>query len=261
LLLEQGFRPWCDLAAIEEAAWVASEHAYTLVSDEKKYAVDLHWDLLQRRFAIVETEILWQRLTPLSIAGREVLGLKTEDLLLYLCLHGAKHGWNRLAWICDVAELIRTQPKIEWNLLWESAQQLRCRRLLLLGLSLAKETIGIDLPDAVAKRIDRRTLAIAVRLRNRLFAETLPYRELVSRLAAYSDMRERWQDRLPYFRHALGIFLRPGPKDRDLLPLPKALTCLHYVFRPLRLMFIGAWQTVASILSRTSNAHRPWSKS
>jgi hypothetical protein len=30
-----------------------------------------------------------------------------EDMLLFLCVHGGKHQWTRLAWICDVAEFIR----------------------------------------------------------------------------------------------------------------------------------------------------------
>jgi hypothetical protein len=260
LLIGQGFHSWSDLTPTEEAAHVASEHAYTFVSEDKKLSIDLHWDLLQRRFAIFETETLWNRLTPLFIAGREIFSLKVEDLLLYLCLHNAKHEWNRLAWICDVAALVRAQPRIEWNLLWKTAERLRCRRVLVLGLSLATETVGIDLPESVAKRIDRKTLATAIRLRNRLFAEKLPYLEIVNQIVFYSKMRERWWDQIPYFRHVLHRLFHPRQNDRDVLPLPAGFAYLYYVFRPLRLIAIFGWQTAASIFGRTSNAFRPRSK-
>src|SRR3712207_8653927 len=35
--------------------------------------------------------------------------------LLILCVHGTKHIWGRLSWICDVAELLRTQPDMDWE--------------------------------------------------------------------------------------------------------------------------------------------------
>jgi hypothetical protein len=250
LLIANGFRPWRNLEAVEEATHVASEHAFTFVSDDKKLAIDLHWDLLQRQFAVLDAEMLWKRLAPFKFARREVLSLKTEDLLLYLCLHGAKHGWKRLGWICDVAALIHAQPTIDWGLVWNEAKRLRCRRMLLVGLCLARETLGADPPDTMSNRFDRRTLATVLQVRNSMFAETSPYREVVSQIVFHSKMRERWRDRIPYFQDTFHRFLQPGRKERDLFALPRAFVCLYYFSRPLRLIAIFGYETAASIFRR-----------
>jgi hypothetical protein len=55
----------------------------------------------------LDPKSLWERLEPIDLVGTAVLGLPLEDVLLFLCLHGFKHGWERVGWICDVTELLR----------------------------------------------------------------------------------------------------------------------------------------------------------
>jgi len=38
-----------------------------------------------------------------------------EDELVLICIHGAKHFWERLMWIADVAALISRQTAINWS--------------------------------------------------------------------------------------------------------------------------------------------------
>ena len=40
-----------------------------------------------------------------SSSGAIVAAMPRQELLLYLCAHGAHTGWFRLKWLCDVAEL------------------------------------------------------------------------------------------------------------------------------------------------------------
>ena len=68
-----------------------------------------------------------------------------------LCVHGAKHFWERLAWIVDIAQLV-TVREVDWKLLSEIAAERKCSRLLLLGLYLAHEVVGAPLPESVLQR-------------------------------------------------------------------------------------------------------------
>ena len=47
-----------------------------------------------------------ERLEEVGVAGTTFLTLPADVLLVALCVHGAKHVWERLGWIVDVAELI-----------------------------------------------------------------------------------------------------------------------------------------------------------
>ncbi|MCA9471117.1 MAG: nucleotidyltransferase family protein [Nitrospira sp.] len=57
----------------------------------------------------------------MSIYDTQVRSLRAEELLLILCVHGSKHVWEELKWVCDVTELIRAQ-QIGWMRLLQLAE-------------------------------------------------------------------------------------------------------------------------------------------
>jgi hypothetical protein len=126
--------------------------------------------------------------------------LAPEDLLLYLCVHGAKHHWQRLAWIGDVAALLRTY-ELEWGRLLDQADQTGGRRMLGLGMWLAQTLLGAVCPVDVQQRLyaDPAIPGLAEEVLTRLFAT--PSRSLTlaawDRPRFYLRVRERWRDRLP----------------------------------------------------------------
>lgn len=67
-----------------------------------------------------------------------------------LSVHGAKHFWERLNWLLDVAELTAGQP-VDWHLTIRIAAKLKSTRLLLLGLYLAHELMDAPLPQIVPR--------------------------------------------------------------------------------------------------------------
>ncbi|MGE0133262.1 MAG: nucleotidyltransferase family protein [Blastocatellales bacterium] len=78
-----------------------------------------------------------------------------EDLLIYLCAHGAKHAWERLIWLADVAGLIHKHSNLDWDGVRDLAVEQRCGRVLLLGLRLARDVVGVT-PAAQMEEIIRR---------------------------------------------------------------------------------------------------------
>src|SRR5690606_12144947 len=75
---------------------------------------------------------------------------------IYLCLHGSRHGWERLGWICDVNELINSTPDIDWESIMSEAERIGCRKVLGLSIYLVRELFGTEFPENVAKRFTAR---------------------------------------------------------------------------------------------------------
>ena len=75
--------------------------------------------------------------------------LGNEDLLLYLAAHGAKHDWPYLEWVADLAQLVARHVSVDWRGLLQRATAMRCRRIVLLSLWLAQETLVLELPAAM----------------------------------------------------------------------------------------------------------------
>jgi hypothetical protein len=101
-----------------------------LLSADGHVLVDLHWILTSWTFYFPwELARMWDRCTQVTLLGTPTHTLAPEDLLLYLCAHGAKHHWQRLAWSCDMAALLRTY-ELEWGRLLDQEDQTGGRRML-----------------------------------------------------------------------------------------------------------------------------------
>jgi len=61
----------------------------------------------------INSDQLFSRVQPVTVAGRETLTVAPEDSLLILCAHSSKHLWSRLGWICDVANLIDSHTDLQ----------------------------------------------------------------------------------------------------------------------------------------------------
>ena len=112
-------------------------HHYQFIN-EKNIVLELHWSLSQLFFSPKgETELMWSHATPSLWFGISILMPKPEDMLLYLCQHGARHSWMRLLWISDVAQTIHTfGHQLDWDYLFAQAEEMNITRIFLLGLSL-----------------------------------------------------------------------------------------------------------------------------
>jgi hypothetical protein len=177
-----------------ETAYLQIYHHYPLVSRDGRVAVELHWRIVSRQCSFsLDPERLWERTERVSLAGTTVRQLSPEDLLLILCVHASKpwHRWGRLAWICDVAELIRVYEGLNWGQVMAQASRLGSERRLLLGLRLSRDLLGTVLPQEVQQRMqaDPVVKSLAGQVHEWLFCET------EGRSETFDGVMERWQDR------------------------------------------------------------------
>jgi hypothetical protein len=159
-----GYRADLDAKSPREASFIARGVAGQFCFQrEGRASVELHSEKTLRYFPIpLDFAGLSRRLCSLPVAGQPVRTFSPEDTLVLLAVHGAKHFWNCLGWICDIAELSQAPPGIDWELSERIATQMRCRRMWLLALSLA-HYVRVGLPPA-----PRRTRRDSKRLRGRL---------------------------------------------------------------------------------------------
>src|SRR5205807_1728560 len=152
LLLSRGYWPELSVAASHEAALLTSGYHYPLRRDDG-LAVELHWNLAPREFPYpLDAEEVWTRLRPVQLGGGTVYTLGAEDLLLFLCAHGAKHCWWRRQWVADVAELIGREGGLDWDMIVRCARARGADRMLLLGLWLAHQLLDARTPESLLAR-------------------------------------------------------------------------------------------------------------
>jgi hypothetical protein len=234
-LKADGFHPVKRLR--KGARGVAGAHEVTLARRQSLCAIDLHWRLSPPYFAFTpEGEELWARATEVDLGPGRVFTLGHEDLMLYLCAHGAKHGWQSLSGVCDVAAAAHTY-NYDWEALAARAKVLGGRRTLLLGGLLAHDLLGAAIPGTV---ITAARGEPAVACAARIFCHYFHRLEVNG-----PGLFQRWSIPLGMipgggarFRYTLARTFLPAAADWELVSLPQVLFPLYYVLRPVRL----AWQ-------------------
>ena len=229
ILMGRGFRD-----AIEgfDADTRLAHYQHAMVRDADGIYVELHWAFAPRYFRFtLDPGAL--RLEPLVLGGRRVDAIEPADLLVVLCVHGARHLWTRLVWISDLAELLGARTETDWSTALTRATALGVRRILLVGLMLARDLLGAELPRALgrAASIDSAASKLARRLGGELFLDDAGRPGLATAAWLHLAMRERWRDRLIYA--LLGAIT---PSERDAPGLARGPRVLRAIVRPVRLV-------------------------
>jgi hypothetical protein len=211
-----------------------AEKYHTFVRKDGLVGIDLQWMIAGGQFSFQLDHEDWQaRLTPVPLAGSAVLSFPPEVMLLILCVHGSKHRWTRLQWVCDVAELLRAHPQMDWERVLGLASQVAGQRMLGLGIVLAHDLIGTVLSAEELKRFtqDKVTESLVRELRTQLFLERESVHDSGEPSAFYLKLRERWWDKAKYAMY-LCVHRKPVAKAQGSRPLPVSLTFLYYLLWP-----------------------------
>jgi hypothetical protein len=235
VLAELDYRPSTPQSAPVERFWL--KYGYECMFDGKpaKHLVELQWALLPHFFAVdLRVEEMLARSTREALGAKKTLSLCPEDSLLVLCLHAGKHLWERLIWICDIAETMRTQT-IDYSAVIARAR--KCGILRIVGISawLAANLLDANLDPAVQEILASDP---EVEVLGKVFSEQLSrgatcnfesqeYFRFVRRL------RERPADRLRYLWR---LTWTPGVGDLAAVSLPEPLFPLYRVVRIGRLL-------------------------
>ena len=113
------------------------------------HGLDIHTAVMPPGYHPLDFDALHERSQTLSVSGMKVPGFAPEDLLLILCFHGVKNRWEALKHVCDVAELTRAHPNLDWDIVAERARAARGERILWLGLYLAHTLLEAELPPDI----------------------------------------------------------------------------------------------------------------
>jgi hypothetical protein len=230
-----GFQPRISLEPSAVDAFVALENALEFRRASDGQMVELHWALTPKSFPFRhDLEQIWTSAAAVTVAGRRMPTLSHEQLVLFLCVHAAKHNWESLGWMLDIARLMDSVA-LDYQQLLQLADRSGTRRILLLGLLLAHDLLKAPLPADVAPLMagDPRVHALAATVRAHVGAETRQMMATRQQLALHWSMRERLRDRVSYSVH---VALTPTVRDLEVVKLPPYLSILHRPMRPFRLM-------------------------
>lgn len=237
ILLERGFQRLATDPQFTPATpeCTNENHEEILVRGRDNAIIELRWklDFVFGRYARgLNLEWAWADRHSVRVTGTDVPDMSPERKLLTLCMHGSRHVWSRLLWICDIAHLVLSATALDWESVAQEARALGLWRPLALGVLLANRMLGTptDCPLLFSIQQDNTVLKLTKHFEENLLvapgmgpAGRIPYNVLLL------DSRERLR---LLFSSSL---LRPNELDRAAIPFAGPQP-LYYLVRPIRLL-------------------------
>lgn len=201
--------------------------------NEKKVNLELHWKTGDRGYEFPFPNA--SNINRIEVAGSPLPVLSDEEWLLYLMLHGAGHGWERLRWLVDIKKFM--QKDIDWNKILIIAKNIGMESILSQSLLLANGLLAVPVPGSLLSIVanDRSALQLAC-MAISMCLTTVNYgirdydnEDINYGLINYNfQVRKGWKVKFKYILKRLG----PTVHDIKLISLPDKLYALYYVIRP-----------------------------
>jgi hypothetical protein len=237
VMAAQGYRCLEDLSERKRASFLGMMHHYHLSHEKSATTVELHWKSSPSIYSLqMDTAAMLRRAEKGEVLGREIMILSREDELMLLCLHGVKHTWKKLSWICDLAGFTAAD-RVEWTRSLEAAREERMEKVILLGASLAEDVLGIKIPEEISERIKGQTKLLKANrdiINNYILEKDASSRDVViNEELGYLNVLDNRRDKA---RFLLRLALHPVNEDFEALRMPDMLFPAYYLIRPARLI-------------------------
>ena len=158
-------------------------------------------------------------------------GLEVEDMILILAIHNASHPWLRLAWLCDIAEVIKTQ-EIKWNKLLLKASDYGIKRVLLINLLLTHKILDLKLPNPILDKLSNENVRnISNDIISNFFGKN-EKRSMLNQSLLRFTIRENW---IMGLKDCIKIAFLPTPKEWNEISFSPQFYSFYYLFRLLKL--------------------------
>jgi hypothetical protein len=193
---ELGYEGEYKLTPAQESTYLRRACEYNFVHQRNQVQVEIHWQVAPVQLGLaVEFDRLWSRTQLFSICGAHLRVFSPEDAILVHSVHGFKHLWCYLKWVCDIAALLSSAGELDWSYVLDEADRIGAGRVVLVALLLANEMFQSRVPDSIPLRLIRDPVAVAIaREIIGSYSTGASMRRLKARLLtarAYSSFRRR----------------------------------------------------------------------
>jgi hypothetical protein len=241
LILGQGFKTGVNIPESQIKGYLEKENFFQLADPAKGINIDLHWEISGRYNLVpVHYPVSEQAVQAATVLGKDVDTLNDEDFLIYLCIHGASHCWEKLELVFSVSKLLTSGRISDWKGILQKAKELKCRRMVLLGLFLADYFFEAGLPEVIQSALqkDKKIKSLADYIIEKILYDGMALTERLS--WRFSPFHFHVRDsRLDGVFYLLRLFFQPTIREWDKYPLPDRLLPLYYIIRPCRLIKEG----------------------
>ncbi|PKN14292.1 MAG: hypothetical protein CVU67_06405, partial [Deltaproteobacteria bacterium HGW-Deltaproteobacteria-24] len=202
-----------------------SVHHISLTNSNKNITLEIHWTLMQGVPVTQERlkQIVSENTQTIELAGRRIRTLSPDLEVLFLMIHGSRHGWSRLKWLIDLKEYNYELTNIEgFNKL---AREFKAGRIIAQTNHLLESIFAVETPFRGDNKIPGLFKNYPVKSMNSEVKEISSIKEMLNgifyRLFMFKDLGYR-------AKLISSLFLRNG----DLEEIDSKSKLAYFFYRP-----------------------------
>ena len=159
-LTDAGYDPDVPIEAIQ-AGKIPGE--YLFMKPGTRVLVELHTEHTFRYFPLpLPIEDYFARRMVVALDGNRVPALSAEDEFVLVCIHGAKHFWERLMWVADVAAMASGGTQLDWEVVVKSAKAVGAERMMHVALRLVEGLLHTEIPAEIKEAVTQDSAVVAI---------------------------------------------------------------------------------------------------
>lgn len=229
VLQGQGYQrtfPDFELTALQWRKFLNLQHEVNHRHPERGVTVELQWRL--EGMPDQDFEELWKARRSVSLAGQSLAVMPELLEQVFLFVHGARHGWQSLFWLLDVALLLQNLPPEQEAALVAAARRFGATKALAQGAVLAWELFGVAVPTDCERVGLSHSLVVTARRRLATEGRASSWRATMADTAYQLRLQDDWRGRFSLVQPRL-----LSPQNWKWYPLPDRWFWLYYPAAPL----------------------------
>ena len=229
-LLKNKYKRALKLTSSQEDTWFKYAHDLGLIH-ENGVNIEIHWLMFDSNHPINLSKIdFFKESIKTNINNQNINTISNEKFLVYLCIHGSKHLYERIEWVCDIDRFIKTQ-KIDWDIVEDIIKNDNSKRFFLLGLFLVKFLFNTSLGNNYEDRFDKEYESIS----NHIF-DTWNGKEKSDNKNNMKYMLKLFVSKSDKFKYINKMYFKPTFTEYWYINFPKSLYFLYYPLRQYLLL-------------------------
>ena len=230
LLLANGYESTgleVNLSPKQKAHAIKTQHHF-VYKKPGGIIVELHWRRYQ--FSVSQFNRLWLKRREQVLSGQIINVLSAEDEFIYLLIHGSIHGYARLRWLCDIAEIMK-KDELPWQEIIAQANEMDIMQVLVQAAILCDCLLNTRIPELLkvptaSNKLGQRMAAMAIPI---IIETDEMSSSLNMHLRRYTLLRSKGvKAKLKYF---LALF-NPQLIDYEAIGFSDRYYFMYYLTRP-----------------------------
>ena len=239
LLLSNDYTTEVEDKFLDNELFIETTSDIQFFHTKKNLLIEIHWKLFRNQFSNkLNHKEIWLNKQKVQIYNNYLNVFSNEILLIYLCMHGSKHKWERIEWIVDIDKTINQNPNLNWNYIIEQSILLESYTMLYLGLYLTNKLFNTPLSNKLdkVKLNSKLNIKLSKSIMSSFIILTENKTEIDKNLSTFKFHYALNSTLIQKIRFLIKRLFPIMNGDIMQINLPKRLFFLYYIIKPIRLL-------------------------